>query len=93
MNRTVLLTDRTITSLTGSSQSLMAQNMTRYVVIIENSGADNIGVNLAGGVAAIGGAGTLTLAPGGSIVLDTTAVGNAINVIGTAAQPVCAYEG
>lgn len=89
---TYLFVDRTITSLSGSSQSLMAQNMARNIIIIENTGNANIGVNLIGTTAAIGGAATLTIVPNGSLIMDSNIVGNAITVIGTSGQPVAAFE-
>lgn len=87
---TVICTDYSITSLSGSSQQLMAQSMTRSFLCIVNTGSSNIGVNIAGGTAAIGGTGTITIVPNGSLILDTVVVGNLINVIGTSGQPVCA---
>lgn len=88
------LTDRSITSLSGSSQQLMPQNTQRSLLIIENTGNANIGVNLAAGTAAIGGTGTITLVPNGSIIIDSQAVPfQQINVIGTAGQSVTAFEG
>lgn len=86
------LIDKSIVSLSGSSQTLVAANESRQVLIIMNtSAADNIGVNLAGGTAAIGGTGTITLEPYGSIVLDTFVPTGQINVIGTSGQPVVCY--
>jgi len=89
---TYLLIDRTITSLSGSSQSLMAQNMNRNMLILNNTGNASVGVNLVGGTAVIGGAGTITIVTNGSLVLDSNQIGNAINIIGTAGQPFAAFE-
>ena len=87
--RTVLLTDHSIASLTGSSQSLVSQDMTRSYLEIFNPGTDNVGVNLTGGTASIGGAGTDTILPNGSMIYNTGSIpGNAITVIGTSGQVV-----
>lgn len=58
----ITYTDKTITSGTGSSQTLAAASATRKSIIMAN-GASPAGVNLLGGTAAIGGAGTITLQP------------------------------
>lgn len=92
MSRTVLLSDHTITSLSGSSQSLVGKDMTRSFLMIENTGNANIGVNLVGGTAAIGGAGTATIVANGALIFETDSIpGNAITVIGTAGQPVACF--
>lgn len=84
-------TDRTITSATGASQTLMAANASRHTLTVENTGNANCGVNPTGGTAAIGGAGTLTLYPGGSYS-PTVPTLSAVTVICTAAQPIYADE-
>lgn len=56
------MTDKTITSATGSSQTLAAANAGRRAILIKN-GATNAGINLLGSTAAIGGAATITLQP------------------------------
>lgn len=84
-------TDRTITSASGSSQQIMAANAARHGLIIENTGNANCGVNPTGGTAAIGGAGTLTLAPLGAYAPAIPTV-SAITIICTAAQPIYAEE-
>ena len=86
--------DKTITSLTGSSQTLSAALATRKALLIQNTGASNVGVNLLGGTAAVGGAGTLTLESLAIISLSGAEcpVG-AITVIGGAAQPLYCLEG
>lgn len=85
-------TDRTITSATGASQTVMSANGVRRTLTIVNTGSSNCGINPTGGTAAIGGAGTLTLFPGGSYTprIPTLA---AVTVICTAAQPLYADEG
>lgn len=84
-------TDRTVTSATGASQTLMAANAARHSMTIENTGNANCGVNPTGGTAAIGGAGTLTLAPLGAYTPRIPTV-SAVTVICTAGQPIYADE-
>lgn len=84
-------TDRTVTSATGASQTLMALNASRRGLIIENTGNANCGVNPTGGTAAIAGAGTLTLVPNGSYQPRIPTL-SAITVICTAGQPIYAEE-
>jgi hypothetical protein len=84
-------TDRTITSASGSSQTLMAANAARHSMTIENTGNANCGVNPTGGTAAIGGAGTLTLAPLGAYTPRVPTL-SAVTVICTAGQPIYADE-
>lgn len=94
----VALIDKSISSLSGSSQLLMAENQTRGAVLIMNTGTSNIGIAFATlgstATAAIGSAGTYTLVPGGSYVGGDGGFVpvNAIYVIGTAGQPVTASE-
>lgn len=80
-------TDHTITSASGASQQIMAANASRHSLTIENTGNANCGVNPTGGTAAIGGAGTLTLAPLGSYSPQVPTL-SAVTVICTAAQPI-----
>jgi hypothetical protein len=84
-------TDRTITSMSGASQQLMAANASRKAMTIMNTGTSNVGINPTGGAAVIGGAGTLTLVPNGAYTPRVPSL-SAVNVIGTAAQPVYADE-
>lgn len=84
-------TDRTITSASGSSQTLMALNAARKQLTIVNTGNANCGVNPTGGTAVIGGAGTLTLAPLGAYTPRVPTL-SAITVICTTAQPIYADE-
>jgi hypothetical protein len=84
-------TDRTITSATGSSQQLAAANATRHSLTIENTGNANCGVNPTGGTAAIGGAGTITLAPLGAYTPRIPTL-SAVTVICTAGQPIYGDE-
>lgn len=84
-------TDRTIASASGSSETLMASNASRHSMLIENTGNADCGVNPTGGTAAIGGAGTLTLYPGGAYMPSVPTL-SAVTVICTAGQPVYAEE-
>ena len=86
------LTDKTITSLSGSSQTLVAANAARKGVILKN-GTNNAGVNILGGTAAIGGAGCMTFTAFDGAVLMAPACGAAaITVIGTPAAYFTAIE-
>jgi len=85
--------DKSITSLSGSSQSALAANPQRQLLVIQNTGNANVGINLVGGTAAIAGTGTITLAPQGSMTFDITIPLGAVNVIGTAGQPLLVLEG
>jgi len=88
-----LVNDKSIASLSGSSQVLLIANPDRRYLLIQNTGASNIGVNLAGSTAAIGGSGTITLFPGGSYEPASDFMPtNPVNVIGTAGQPVLCLE-
>lgn len=89
----ITYTDKTITSASGSSQTLAAANASRKSLLIK-AGASATGVNINGGTAAIGGAATLTLQPYESLFLsgEDCPVG-AITVISTAAAYISAFEG
>lgn len=80
-------TDHTIASASGASQQLMAANASRHSMTIVNTGNANCGVNPTGGTAAIGGAGTITLAPLGAYTPRVPTL-SAVTVICTAAQPI-----
>ena len=84
--------DKTVTSLTGTSQTLMAANAGRKGLLVKN-GATSVGINILGGTAAIGGAGTMTLQPfeGVAFVGAECPIG-AITVVGTAANYCSAFE-
>ena len=75
-------TDRSGTATTTSS-TLAAANSSRRGLNIQNIGANNIGVNEFGGTAAIGTAGTYTLAPGASMNVRTN---RAVTVIAATAS-------
>lgn len=88
-----LVNDKSIASLSGSSQPLLPANPDRRYLLIQNTGSANVGVNLAGGTAALGGLGTITLAPNGSYEPDSNFIPtNAVTVIGTTGQPVFCVE-
>lgn len=84
-------TDRTVTSATGASQTVMAANATRHSLTIVNTGNANCGINPTGGTAAIGGAGTITLGPLGAYTPRIPTL-SAVTAICTAAQPLYADE-
>lgn len=84
-------TDRTITSATGASQTVMAANASRHSLTIVNSGSSNCGIDPTGGTAVIGGAGTLTLTPGGAYTPRVPTL-SAVTAICTAGQPLYADE-
>ena len=84
--------DVSITSLSGSSQTAAVAKNHRRFLLIENTGSANIGVNLCGGTAAIGGTGTVTIVANGSLMFDRVVPNTAINVIGTAGQPVTVIQ-
>jgi len=84
-------TDASITSATGSSQTVMALNASRHSLTIQNTGNANCGVNPTGGTAVIGGAGTLTLFPGGSYQPRVPTL-SAVTAICTSGQPLYADQ-
>lgn len=95
ITRTLGNVDRSITSLSGSSQTLLnaASRASRKRIIMKNGGTA-AGVNLNGGTAAIGGAGTITLAAGEGLSLSgRDCPQGAITVIGTAAAYFSCFEG
>jgi hypothetical protein len=85
-------TDRSL-ALTGVSQNLMPANAARRFLLISNIAGNNIGVNLTGGTAAIGSAGTMTITPGNFLRIDNFPPNGIVTIIGTAADIVTAYEG
>lgn len=93
MNDRGLINDKSLPALSGTSQVLLIANPDRRYLLIQNTGSENLGVNLAGGPAAIGGPGTVTLFPGGSYEPDAGFIPtNPINVIGSEGQPVLCFE-
>lgn len=88
------LADCSISSLSGSSQTIIAANPQRKYLMIFNSGANTAYVNLSGGTAATSGASSIVLGVGSSIVISGNQIDtSAAKVIGTAAQPLTCYEG
>jgi hypothetical protein len=86
------ITDRSIASLSGSSQTLFNDVGLRSITerFVHNaSSANSIAINLTGGTAALNTAGSLTLGPGG---FWSGRVSSKITIIGTAGQPVTAGE-
>jgi hypothetical protein len=83
--------DRSITNLTGASQSVMLPEPRRKRIIIKN-GAAPVAININGGTAAIGTADCMTFqAYEGFEFLDPPK--GQINIIGTAANYCNIYEG
>jgi hypothetical protein len=94
MSQTGLARDNSIASLSGASQQALALNGNRQFLAIENPvGNATVGVNVTGGAATLGGVGTLTLLPGGSLIFDRWVPQNAVFVIGTATQTLTVIEG
>lgn len=77
-------TDKSGSAATSSGQ-LAAANTARRGLNIQNIGANNLGINEFGGTAAIGTAGTYTVAPGGSINVRTNRQVNVIAATGATA--------
>lgn len=93
-DRTLQFNDKSIASMSGTSQALLPVNPFRRYLLIQNTGNANVGVNIAGGTAVLGGTGTITLVPNGSYEPDSGVMPcNAMTVIGTAGQPVVCIEG
>lgn len=72
-------------SATTTSTQIVAANANRRGLEIQNVGANNIGINQFGGTAAIGSAGTYTLAPGASMRVRTNRAVTAIAATGATA--------
>lgn len=87
------LTDRSIANLAGTSETLMAANKGRRILIIYNIGATAIAVNLTGGTASLTAAGSYGIAAGGNLIIDRHCPNSAITIIGTLNADVTAYEG
>lgn len=91
MSRTIgnLISDKSISSLSGASQTLVAKNMTRSYLCVYNPNAANyIAVNPTGGTAALNGAGSITIPPLKMWEPEVFIPTNDITVIGTAADKV-----
>lgn len=87
--QTIINSDHSIASLSGSSQALLSQDMTRSFVMVHNCGNSTIAVNPTGGTAALNTAGSFNIVANGTMTFNTGSIpGNAMTVIGTAGQPV-----
>lgn len=87
--------DRSILSLSGSSQQLMPANPGRRDFFIENTGANDIAVTFTQATAALNANGCIEIAPGAALsasLLGEQVPKGAVFVIGTAGQPVYAHE-
>lgn len=84
-------TDRSSSITTGgSAQQLAPANSARVSLTGQNTSAGNLGINEVGGTAAIGSAGTYTIAPGQSFSVGTN---RAISIVGaTTGQTFTATE-
>lgn len=84
------ITDRSIASLTGASQTLVTAGQASNYLIIQNPvGNAAIKINLAGGNAALSG---MSILGGGSYELQNGCA-NAVTISGTATQAVTAFAG
>ena len=90
-----LTRDRSITALSGASQVALPLNGNRQFLLVQNVGANPVGLNVTGGPAVIGATGTLVLAPNEKWPASANpwVPQNAVNVTGTAGQPVVILEG
>lgn len=96
--------DKSVLSLSGSSQLALGPNGNRQLLQIENAGTSNVAVNFSGpatggtgtdgvgNVAAIGGTGCLTIVPTASVILARVVPQNPVNVIGASGQPIVIIE-
>lgn len=84
-----LVSDHSIASLSGASEALLAQDMTRsYLAIFNPSATNHIAINPTGGTAVLNGAGCITIPPLKLWDSQEFVICNAMTVIGTAASPV-----
>lgn len=84
-------TDRSGTATTTSGGLSVAANTNRRGLVGQNISAVNIGFNEQGGTAAIGTAGTYTVAAGSSFAISTNKLINFIAASGTAAVTMTEY--
>lgn len=91
-NTQVDLIDLSIDALSGISELLDAARI-RETIIISNVGNSDIAFNFLGEPAIINGAGSITLASGGTMLIDKFCSKYDINIIGTAGQKVTAIVG
>lgn len=86
-------TDRSIANLSGASETLMAANANRRILIVHNIGATDVAVNLTGAAASLTVGGSIKIVAGGSLIVDHYPSTSAITIIGTLNADVTAYEG
>lgn len=84
-------TDRSGTATTVSGGLSVAANANRKGLVGQNIGANNIGFNEQGGTAAIGTAGTYTVAPGASFSISTNKLVNFIAATASTAVTMTEY--
>lgn len=87
--------DCSISSLSGSSQSLSVANPNRKYLGIFNTGNASVYVNVTGGTAANTGISSITINSGNALIwkMPDGVSRNAITIIGTSGQPVTCTEG
>lgn len=89
MPRGTLVSDHSNASLSGSSQTLLAEAADRIYLMVYNPSATNyIAVNPTGGTAALNTAGSITIPPLKAWIPDEFVPTNAMTVIGTAGDDV-----
>lgn len=77
-----LVSDASTASLGTTSTEIRPQVSARYLLVIHNASASTaIAVNLSGGDAVVNGAGSITLAAGATMYLDTVVPTNKITAI------------
>lgn len=86
---TGLWVDRSITSASGSSQTILAANERRQKALIVNNAATDWTIHPTGGTASVGGDGCVKLAAGDSYLTYET---NAITGIGTGSSKLTVLE-
>lgn len=84
-------TDRSGTATTTSGGLSVAANANRTGLVGQNIGANNIGFNEFGGTAAIGTAGTYTVAPGSSFSISTNRLVNFVAATGNTAVTITEF--
>lgn len=85
--------DQSIPALSGASETLLPANANRTVLFIVNVGVATIWINLVGDPATAGGAAMVPILAGGNLLMDSSVTTSEVTVIGTAGEPVTAYEG
>lgn len=85
--------DKSIASLTGTSQKACDQNGSRQFLEISNTGNADAAFNYMGGTASLTGTGCVILASKSSRVYDRWVPQGQVNVIGTTGQTLTVIEG